>query len=256
MSQGGCMENNNGSAELLSVIIPNLNYGSYIADAIYSVVDQDYDPIELIVVDDGSTDDSVAIVEKILRDITRFKNVELIKLDKNIGKLGAINRAIKRISGDYCIILDSDDYLTPAYASRCITELKQVRAENTKIAFVYTDCNLVGSARESLDRGRSRSFDPVLLQEFSYVPEPAVVLTAVMLEAGPFDERIRKGTKHHKWLRIVANGWHGQHLPEALFYYRMHENNLSGIGKRVLAEVQEGQRGHRILSGYWPTATT
>lgn len=249
------MKNGRASAELLSVIIPNRNYGSYIADAIYSVAEQDYDPIELIIVDDGSTDNSVAIVDEILRDITRFKNVEFIKLDKNIGKLGAINRAAKVISGDYCIILDSDDYLTPAYASRCISELKQAREENPRIAFVYTDCNLVGADREGLDRGRSRAFDPILLQEFSYVPEPAVVLTAVMREAGPFDERIRKGTKHHKWLRIVANGWHGRYLPEALFFYRMHERNLSGIGEKVLAEVQKGQRGHRILSGYWPTAT-
>lgn len=249
------MKNSKACAGLLSVIIPNRNYGKYIADTIHSVADQDYDPIELIIVDDASTDNSVAVIEETLRQITRFKNVELIKLDDNVGKLGAINRATGRMTGEYCIILDSDDYLTPGYTSRCVAELQQARKEQPNIAFVYTDCNLVGDEGEDLDTGRSRAFDPILLEEFSYVPEPAVVLAAVMHEASPFDERIRKGTKHHKWLRIVANGWHGRHLAEPLFFYRMHQNNLSGIGKKVLEEVENGQRGHRILSGYWSTAT-
>jgi hypothetical protein len=77
-----------------------------------------------------------------------------------------------------------------------------------------------------------------------------------VLEAGPYDETIRKGTKHHKWKRIVANGWRGLHIPEPLFSYRMHEGNLSGIGKRVIAEVEQGVGGERILSGYWPLQTT
>ena len=60
----------------------------------------------------------------------------------------------------------------------------------------------------------------------------SLCLAAPVLEAAPYDEAIRKGTKHHKWKKIVANGWNGRHLAEPLFCYRMHDANLSGIGKR------------------------
>jgi glycosyltransferase involved in cell wall biosynthesis len=243
-------------ANLLTVVMPNFNYGRFIAEAIGSVAAQTHSPIELIVVDDASTDDSVAVVRDTLPKMTNLFSTELLALEQNVGKLGALNRALPKVRGEYFIILDSDDLLTPEYAARCIAELTEARKADPSIAFIYTDCTLVSQTGELLDRGKSTAFDAKLLEEFSFVPEPALCLARAVVEAGPFDEAIRKGTKHHKWRRMVANGWIGQHLPEPLFYYRMHDKNLSGIGKRVIAEVENGQRGHRILSGYWPTQTT
>lgn len=242
------------SAHLLSVIMPNYNYSQYIAEAIQSVAQQDYRPIELIVVDDASTDNSLEVVEETLSQIDSFERVEVISMKANGGKLAAINRALGEIRGEYSIILDSDDCLTPQYVTRCIAELLSAQKADPRIGFVYTDCTLVAHDGEELDRGKSTAFDPELIKELSYVPEPAVVMTRALVEAGPFDVSIRRGTKHHKWRRIVDNGWYGKHLAEPLFFYRMHDRNLSGIGKAVLAEVDNGRQGHRILSGYWPTA--
>ena len=135
-------------------------------------------------------------------------------------------------------------------------DLEEARAEDPSIAFLYTDCSLIAQDGSELDRGKSAAFDPALLERFSFVPEPALCLAAPVLEAAPYDETIRKGTKHHKWKKIVANGWMGKHLAEPLFCYRMHEGNLSGIGKRVIGEVESGIGGERILSGYWPLQTT
>jgi len=238
---------------LLSVIIPNYNYARYIAEAIESVAAQDYAPIELVVVDDASTDNSVEAINEAVAGIGNLARIEVIALEQNVGKLGAMNRALEVIEGEYLIILDSDDRLTPNYATRCIAELKKARAENEHIGFVYTDCNLISADGEFLDRGRSTAFKPELLEIYSFIPEPAVCLAAMVKDSAPYDESIRKGTKHHKWTRIVGKGWYGQYLPEPLFFYRMHEANISGIGKRVMDEVDEGKRGERILSGYWPT---
>lgn len=241
-------------ARLLSVIMPNYNYGRYIAEAIQSLAGQDYRPIELIVVDDASTDNSLEVVEETLSQIDSFERTEVISIKANGGKLAAINCALGKIRGEYSIILDSDDYLTPHYVSRCVTELLSAQKADPRIGFVYTDCTLVSDDGTELDRGKSTAFDPEMIKEYSYVPEPAVVMTRALVEAGPFDVSIRRGTKHHKWRRIVDNGWHGKHLAEPMFFYRMHDRNLSGIGKAVLAEVDNGRQGHRILSGYWPTA--
>jgi len=239
---------------LLTVLIPNYNYARYIGDAIDSVLEQDYSAIELIVVDDGSGDDSVPTVERKLAGENHLNRSEFIALDKNRGKLGAINAALGHITGEYLITLDADDWLSPGYASRCITELRQKRLRDTSLGFIYTDCRLVDKYGSPIDHGRSVSFDRDLVGKLSFLPEPALMLTRAFMEATPFDETIRVATKHHKWCRVVENGWTGYHIAEPLFYYRMHTDNRSGIGQRVMAEARDGKRGERILSGYWGVA--
>lgn len=236
---------------LLTVVIPNYNYGRYLGRAIDSVIEQDYYPIELIVVDDGSSDDSIAVARARLESQTTLYGGRLLALERNRGKLAALNAAIDEINGHYLIILDSDDWLAPNYASRCIRELRLRKANNESVGFIYTDCNLVDASEVIIDRGRSTPFDRNLVGRLSFLPEPALTLTSAFKQAAPFDETIRVGTKHHKWCRIVANGWTGQYLAEPLFYYRMHSQNMSGIGRRVMVEAENGGQGERILSGYW-----
>lgn len=244
------------TAKLLSVVIPNYNYGAYVAEAIGSIVAQDYAPIELIVVDDCSTDNSVEVIEAALAQAGNLHSTRLIALEQNEGKLGALNHALEHVTGHYFVIHDSDDVLLPGYCTRTIAELEKARETDPSIAIVYTDCMLISATGETLDRGKSAAFDPKLLDRYSFIPEPAMCLAAPVLESAPYDAAIRKGTKHHKWKRIVAKGWTGLHIPEPLFCYRMHDQNISGIGKRVTAEVESGIGGERILSGYWPLQTT
>jgi glycosyltransferase involved in cell wall biosynthesis len=240
---------------LLTVLVPNYNYGEYIADAVDSVAAQDYQAIELIVVDDGSDDDSAAAArERIAAAGDRLHRGIVIELERNRGKLGAINAALERIRGEYLITLDADDWLKPNYASRCISELRQRRMRDPSLGFIYTDCKLVDRHGAAIDRGRSVAFDRELVGRLSFLPEPALMLTSAFMQAAPFDESIRVATKHHKWRRVVDNGWTGYHISEPLFCYRMHSNNMSGIGRRVMSESESGERGERILSGYWEVA--
>lgn len=236
---------------LLTVVIPNYNYGSYIKRAIESVLAQDYADIELIVVDDGSSDDSVQVVEQALAGQNQLYRAELIRFDRNQGKLAALNAAVEQARGRYFIILDADDWLATHYATRCINELRHRREKNEAIGFIYSDCKLMDADGQYIDRGCSTPFDRELVGRLSFLPEPALTLAEAIRQAAPFDARIRQATKHHKWCRIVANGWIGHYINEPLFYYRMHGENMSGIGERVTAEADNGSRGERILSGYW-----
>ena len=240
--------------DLLSVLIPNYNYAGYVAKAIDSVMAQDYPAIELIIVDDGSQDDSVAEIRKTLNGNNHLFRDMVITLEDNRGKLGAINAALGQISGDFLITLDADDWLSAGYASRCIAELRQRRLEDANLGFIYSDCNLVDQYGDLIGRGRSATFDRNLVKQQSYLPEPALMLTQAFKEVAPFDETIRVATKHHKWCRVVNNGWTGFHITEPLFNYRMHTKNLSGIGQRIIDEVQLNDNGERILSGYWGLA--
>ena len=150
-------------ANLLTVVMPNYNYGRFIDEAIRSVAAQTYAPIELIVVDDASTDDSVAVATETLSKVTNLFDTKLIALPENVGKLGALNRALAHVRGEYFMIQDSDDLLTPEYASRTIAELVEARKTDPSIGFIYTDCMLVSQTGEILDRGKSTAFDPKML---------------------------------------------------------------------------------------------
>ncbi len=240
---------------LLSVIIPNHNYGQFIGETIASLARQDYSPMEIVIVDDASSDNSVEVINEQIASYKGKLDITLIEVKKNAGKVAAVNRAMEVVTGQYCLLLDSDDYLMDNHIVRCLAVLERARAEETHVGFVYMDCHLISSNGEFLERGRSAPFDAELIQTLSYIPEPALVVMEAMKQCAPFDETVRKGTKQDKWCRIIANGWTGAYIPEALFCYRMHDHNLSGIGARVQKEVENGKTGERILSGYWPVAS-
>lgn len=238
----------------VGVLVPNYNYARFIAETLRSVLEQSYPLLDVIVVDDGSSDDSAAVIERCLARFGGERRTAFYRQPVNGGKLAALNAVMHEITAPYMLTLDADDQLEPLYIERCLQTLIEARAEDPQVAMVYSDCQLIDKAGEFIDHGRSTAFDADKLQTMSYIPEPALCLSEACLEVMPFDPRIRVGTKHHKWLRMVARGWRGLHIAEPLFRYRMHDQNLSSIGRRVMKEIESGQLGERILSGYW-TAT-
>lgn len=240
------------SPPLVSVLLPNRNYGAFLPAAVASVSRQSFERLELLIVDDGSLDDSREVAMALraeLRD--RFERFECLWLRGSGGKLRALNRAVPLVRGDVTLILDADDTLAPEYVSRTVGALLEARRGSPELGFVYTDCWLVDREGEYLARGKATDFDRDLLRSCSYIPSCAPILTPALRGALPFEERIVTGNKHHMWSRIVAAGWTGLYLREPLFFYRMHERNSSGIGCVILDEIERGVRDARILSGYW-----
>ncbi|MGZ8416799.1 MAG: glycosyltransferase family 2 protein [Methyloceanibacter sp.] len=96
----------------MSLLIINWNYGTYIGATIDSIKSQDYPAIEVIVVDNGSTDDSRDVIGKHAGDDPRFR---VVHLDENLGQLGAYFYAFELTSGE--TIVDADDILFPSFVS-------------------------------------------------------------------------------------------------------------------------------------------
>jgi Glycosyltransferases involved in cell wall biogenesis len=114
-----------------TVCIPTYNRSSLVQRAIHSVLVQDFNDFELLVIDDGSTDDTKKEIEKIVDSRLRYiaKN--------NGGKHTALNRGFKEAEGEYFIILDSDDYLVP----NCLSFLNQKINENDQeLAGIMAKC--------------------------------------------------------------------------------------------------------------------
>jgi len=239
----------------ISFIICNYNYSKYISRTIESIVSQNFPKNlelkkDLIIIDDGSLDDSIEkINESIVRHEKDFENIYFIQLENNIGKLHCLNLCVQYINKEYTLIVDADDYLSTNFLYESYNLISASKESNFKIGFIYTDCILIDENENVLSKGLSTAWDRDLLFSESYIPECALTLSNVFKEASPFDVTIKVGTKHHKWKKIVCNGWEGIHLPLPLFYYRMHSSNLSGIGNKILDT--NNVNNAKILSGYW-----
>lgn len=123
----------NISNDLVSVIIPNFNYGIYIDEAIQSVLSQTYKHIEIVLVDDGSTDDSV---EKVKRYGNKIRLIET----KNQGSCAARNLGLLNSSGDFIAYLDADDYWDGDKVELQLTFLKKSRVD-----LVFCEMRIVGA---------------------------------------------------------------------------------------------------------------
>jgi glycosyltransferase involved in cell wall biosynthesis len=239
----------------ISAIVCNYNYGDFIHEALDSLARQTHRPNKLIIVDDGSDDFSRNVIDEFLAargDL--FDHCHFIRNEANVGKLACLNTALALVDTTYSIILDSDDFLPEHAIESLLANLLNARQTAPETSFVYSDSYLVNQEGDVICRGRSAEWSVELLSTHSYIPECALTLSAPLKEAAPFDESIRVGTKHHKWMRIARSGWIGRYVAEPLFFYRMHDTNMSGIGRCVLAEDDQSGRKDRLLLGYWRVA--
>lgn len=128
-----------------SVVIPSYNHARYIGQAIRSVLDQDYADLELVIVDDGSTDESVSIIQNELARAPERKTI--LHVQENAGAHAAIAKGIELSSGECIALLNSDDFYLPHRLER-IAE----RAAHRRAFFIFTGLEFVGPDSQSLDR--------------------------------------------------------------------------------------------------------
>ena len=204
----------------VSIVMPTFNRGYIVADAIKSVLGQRYPDFELLVVDDGSVDDTPQIMEKF--DDRRIK---YIRHERNRGCSAAYNTGIIAASGEAIAFLDSDDLWQPDYLARQVDFL----SKNPQVDAVFCDTEIVG--RDSSSRLMSHmnvfpkllspasptseyTFSPrqiylCLLNEVPIKPTAVVIRTDALRQAGLFDEDWPSGTDWDLFLRLarVAKGF-------------------------------------------------
>lgn len=130
-----------------TVLINNYNYGSFLAECISSVLNQTYRDIEIIVVDDGSTDESLAILESFSDDRLSFIAKE------NGGQLSAFNEGIKAAQGDIVFFLDSDDKFELDYIQKAI----DFYADKKDCNFLYVATKLFGATEGNVSPAQNGS---------------------------------------------------------------------------------------------------
>ena len=122
----------------VSVIIPLYNEEKYITTCVESVINQTYKNIEIIVVDDKSTDNSLKVLEKI-----KDKRLKIIKLPENKGVANARNKGVEAATGSYLCFLDSDDFWDKYKIEKQIKYIKNKAFVYSKYAYTDKDGNII-----------------------------------------------------------------------------------------------------------------
>lgn len=226
-----------GNSGLVTFVIPCYNQWKYVYDAVKSCFEQTYPHIEVIVVDDASTDEPsyrAAVGTKILRD---FPKTKFYRHEENGGLSASRNTGINLASGAWIVPLDADDKVAPEFVAEC---LKVVY--NTS-EFAYTDIFIWhDEGKGPLEEYDMSNFDPDRLRT-NHQHACTILYKKTWAEsAGLYDEQMRDGWEDYEFdIRMVKSGHCGIRVPKRLFYYRYRED-----GMRLAAETKKKQLGSYI----------
>lgn len=223
---------------IISVIIPTYNREKYVVEAVQSVLVQSQKNIEIVVVDDGSTDNT----GKIFAD-NNYESIVRYYYKPNAGAAAARNFGIKQARGEFIAFLDSDDLLINESLTLQLNRLQS----NPRIGLVHGNFSKISDTHQNLGVRETSYFKgeiyPDMLSHWSGgIATPTVMVPArVLQETGGFDEELGLGEDIDMWRRI-ARKYEFDHIPQVLATVRSHSGNISGDrfgGAEALHKVLE-----------------
>ena len=232
---------------LVTVLIPCFNYAAYVADAIKSVLEQDYPCFEVVVIDDGSTDSSLQEIEKAVaayQPRSLAVRVEVIS-QINQGVSAALNAGLAAARGKYIATFDADDLMPPGRLSLQVDYLDR----NPEVGCLGGLAIRIDEAGELLPKKSKRravkryTFDEALASALVVGGNIAVYRRDAMEKAGGYDPTIRV-QDFQMTLRVAHAGYYVDILPEVVTLYRKHEGSLSKDYK------SEYRYGLQVIQGY------
>lgn len=220
--------------KLVSICVISYNSSKTIINTLESIKKQTYSPIELIISDDGSQDNTIEVVKNWLEDNNSFfYNVEIITVDKNTGVTANVNRAIKKAQGEYIKDIAADDELESEYIEKCIKhfELNQdIQVLFTKVKFIDESGIQVNHTvnYDFFKLSATEQFNTIVLNGAPAIPTPSIIYRkSVFEEIGFFDERIPMWEDGPFYFTLTKNGIKLYLLEEALVINGVRTDSLS-----------------------------
>ena len=206
--------------KLVSVIITNYNYAEFISQAVESVLQQEYKNIEIIIVDDGSTDNSLEVLSKFGNSIKVIKK-------KNGGVSSARNLGTKYSSGEYIAFLDADDYWDPRKLAKQVCKI-----EDSNSDLVYCTLRIVNLGKnDSFTKEiREGDFLPIFAGNPGKTPFPpsSVLMTRSLVQkVGEWQETLFNAAEDFDFFRRCSIHTKFFCVEEALVIHREHERSLT-----------------------------
>lgn len=229
----------------VSVVIPCYNQGQFVAEAIESVKQQTYPNWELIVVNDGSTDDET---NEILTRIDAEDPAVTVITQANKGLPAARNSGIKRAKGTYIVCLDADDMLAKDYLQKTVAMIDAT--SNKKVAVVTTWLQEFG-IRKDVWKAEEFNFPKLLITNVLHAG--SLFKKDVWQEVGGYAEDFRQGYEDWDfWLSVVEKGYAWTVIPEPLFSYRIRADSMLAGSRQMHTEIYGKlyERHHDLFAKY------
>lgn len=203
---------------LVSIIIPTRNRAHFLPRALDSIYAQTYPNFEILVVDDGSTDQTGRVVEAYDARLRYF-------LQRHQGVSAARNRALAEARGEYVAFLDDDDMFMPQKLEKQVAYLD----EHPDTHWVYSGFQLVDQYNAPLPDGAIiPQVERVGLHEIAcfifMIPSSLMARAEVLRQVGGFPEGVRISEDYHVWAKLAAIGGGGV-VPDILTMFRIHKGN-------------------------------
>ncbi|MNR85751.1 Hyaluronan synthase [compost metagenome] len=219
---------------LVTIAIPCYNHAGFVQDSIRSVINQTYENIEFIIIDDGSTDQSVNKIKEILIECEqRFTRFEF-RDRPNKGLCNTLNEALEWAQGDYFCVIASDDQMLPEKTSLQISSFK------SDTVGVFGGVNIINNKNEILSsRVREYSetgFEDILLNKHDLPASSQMFKTDILRQVGGYNPNV----KVEDWdllLRMSKLNKKMVYIPQLLINYRKHDSNISSDNTFMYTEM-------------------
>ena len=198
----------------ISVVTPSFNQGQFLEETLCSVLDQGYPNLEYIVIDGGSTDSSVEIIQKYAPHLAYWVS------EKDSGQVEAIQKGLDRATGDVVAWLNSDDVYTPGTLGKVGAIFR-----DRNPAFLYGKCEQTDSAGNRLITLSYREgLDLEMVITHNFLPQPSCFWRRDVCRAvGPLNPKLHYAMDYEYWVRVLLAGYAMESIPEVLSLYRLHD---------------------------------
>ncbi len=206
----------------VSIVTPSFNQAPFLEETMRSVLGQDYTNIEYLVMDGGSSDDSVAIIRKYESRLAYWQS------QKDKGQTDAINQGFARASGDILAWLNSDDVLLPGAVSAAVKALET----HKNAGMVYGDALLINAEGKKIGNFPAAQTDYAKLRRgYVHIPQQASFFRAdLWKQVGPLDPSFYFAMDYDLWVRLAAKA-PLVYVPELWAAFRLH-----GDAKSIAAD--------------------
>jgi glycosyltransferase involved in cell wall biosynthesis len=240
------------STPLVSILIPVYNTAAYLTRAIESILDQQYSSMEIILINDGSTDASETIIQSFQDPRIRY-----VAHAKNMGLVYTLNQGIDLSAGKYIARMDGDDVCLPGRIAQQVGYLEshpEVSVLATRVSLINEQDEPIGyweADQENISPDQIRAFLP----KDNCLAHPSIMVKAELLKKYKYRSEQSQAEDYDLWLRMAADGVVIHKLPEVFVQHRIVHNSFTRSRQqnvfRKLAKTKFRFVGYAFGQGQW-----